>query len=167
MATLGRHPLSILGTAVLGPAVLGTALVVLLFCGAAAPAADAAVSGKSLAADLIARTNAVRKEAGCSPVKADERLRSVAQAHASDMARHRYLEHEDREGTSADERIGSAGFGNVSGENLAHGYASAADVMDVWMNSAGHRRNIEDCAFTHIGVGYAPSGSYWVQDFGG
>jgi uncharacterized protein YkwD len=160
MVMLGRHPGSI----------LGIALVPLLLCGAttaAAPAAYAASSGRSLAADVIARTNAIRQEAGCSPVKADERLRSVAQEHASDMARHRYLEHEARDGTSADERITSAGHRNVTGENIAHGYDSAAEVMDVWMRSAGHRENIEDCAFTHIGVGYAPNGSYWVQDFGG
>jgi uncharacterized protein YkwD len=147
---------------------LGIALLPLLCCGAtAAPAAYAAVSGRNVAADLIARTNAVREDAGCAPVKADERLRSIAQEHASDMARHGYLEHEDRDGTSSDERIGSAGYRNVTGENLAHGYASAAEVMDVWMRSAGHRANIEDCAFTHIGVGYAPGGHYWVQDFGG
>jgi uncharacterized protein YkwD len=150
--------------------VLGVPFVVLLLFGAvaaAAPAASAASAAKSLAADVIARTNAIRKEAGCSPVKADERLRSIAQEHASDMARHRYLEHEDREGTSSDERIGSAGYGNVTGENLANGYPGPAEVMDVWMHSAGHRANIEDCAFTHIGVGYAANGHYWVQDFGG
>jgi uncharacterized protein YkwD len=100
-------------------------------------------------------------------VKVDERLRSIAQEHATDMARHGYLEHEDRDGTSSDERIGSAGYDTVTGENLAHGYASAAEVMNVWMRSAGHRENLEDCAFTHIGVGYSPNGHYWVQDFGG
>jgi uncharacterized protein YkwD len=158
MVSLGRHP----------GRILGIALVPLLFCGvAAAPAAYAAGSGRSLAADVIARTNAAREEAGCAPVKVDERLRSIAQEHASDMARHGYLEHEDRDGTSSGERIGSAGYSNVTGENLANGYASAAEVMNVWMRSAGHRRNIEDCAFTHIGVGYAPNGHYWVQDFGG
>ncbi len=160
MATLGRSPVSF----------SGITLVVLLLCGAAAaaaPAADATVSGKRAAADLIARTNAVRKDAGCSPVKADERLRSVAQKHASDMARHGYLEHEDRSGTSSGERIGSAGYSNVSGENVAYGYPSAAEVMGVWMGSSGHRGNIEDCAFTHVGIGYAPNGHYWVQDFGG
>jgi uncharacterized protein YkwD len=158
MATLGRRSVGF----------LGTALVVLLFCGATAAAEPAAAaSGKSVAADVIARTNALRKEAGCSLGKADERLRAVAQEHTSDLARHRYLEHEARDGTSSDERIGSAGYGNVTGENLANGYDSAAEVMNVWMHSPGHRANIEDCAFTHIGVGYAPSGRYWVQDFGG
>jgi len=155
---------------------LGIALgVLLLFGGAAAAApaayavtsAPAAASARSLAADVIARTNAIREEAGCSPVKADERLRSVAQKHAAEMSRHRYLEHEDRAGTTSGERIRSAGYSEVTGENLAYGYPSAAGVMRVWMNSSGHRANIEDCSFTHVGVGYAPNGHYWVQDFGG
>jgi uncharacterized protein YkwD len=160
MVRRGRHS----GT------ILGISLVVLLLSGgaaAAAPAAYAAGSARSLAADVIARTNAIREEAGCSPVKADDRLRSVAQEHASDMASHRYLEHEDRAGTTSGQRIGSAGYSDVTGENLAYGYPSAAQVMDVWMGSTGHRENIEDCAFTHIGVGYAQNGHYWVQDFGG
>jgi uncharacterized protein YkwD len=157
MASLGRRP------------VLGIALVPLLFCGATAAAVPAAhaAAGRSLAADVIARTNAIRHEAGCDPVQVDERLRSIAQEHASDMARHRYLEHEARDGTTADERISSAGYRNVTGENLANGYASPAEEMNEWMRSSGHRENIEDCAFTHVGIGYAPDGHYWVQDFGG
>ncbi len=39
------------------------------------------------------------------------------------------------------------------------------------MNSSGHRANILDPDFTHIGVGYASSNSgyrhYWVQMFVG
>jgi uncharacterized protein YkwD len=160
MARLSRRP----------GRVLAVALVPLLAFGVAAAAATAAQadgSARGRVADLIARTNAVRQDAGCAPLKADERLRSVAQQHASDMSRHGYLEHEDGDGESSGERIRSAGYTTVTGENLAHGYATAGEVMAVWMGSAGHRRNIEDCAFTHIGVGYAPNGHYWVQDFGG
>jgi uncharacterized protein YkwD len=59
-------------------------------------------------------------------------------------------------------------------ENIAVGYRSAAAVVDGWMNSEGHRRNILDCAYTMIGIGYDGgqvkpewgNGS-WVQDFGG
>ena len=38
------------------------------------------------------------------------------------------------------------------------------------MNSAGHRANILNCAFKHLGVGVAKGGAYgiyWTQDFGG
>jgi uncharacterized protein YkwD len=149
---------------------LGAAVIAVLFCGtatAAAPAAHAALSGKQLAAEVIAETNTIREAAGCSPVEADEQLRSVAQEHASDIARRGDLEHVDQDGTTSGERISTAGYDDSYGENLASGYTTAAEVMDAWMSSAGHRENIEECAFTAIGVGYAPNGHYWVQDFGG
>jgi len=41
--------------------------------------------------------------------------------------------------------------------------------MASWMNSAGHKANILNCAHTELGVGYATGGtysSYWTQDFG-
>jgi uncharacterized protein YkwD len=38
--------------------------------------------------------------------------------------------------------------------------------MDLWMNSPGHRRNIENCDLKTIGVGLDRNGFYWVQDFG-
>ncbi|GAA0920493.1 CAP domain-containing protein [Pseudonocardia zijingensis] len=161
MSRPGHRPVSVSLTVL--------ALAALLFGGAtaAAPAADASASAGSRATDVIARTNAIRAEAGCDPVRADQQLGAVAQKHATEMARHRYLEHENRSGTTSGERIRSAGYDEATGENLAHGYPTAAEVMDVWMASAGHRRNIEDCEFTHVGIGYAPDGHYWVQDFGG
>ena len=38
-----------------------------------------------------------------------------------------------------------------AGENVASGYASAESVMNGWLNSDGHRENIEG-NFTHIGI---------------
>lgn len=38
-----------------------------------------------------------------------------------------------------------------AGENVAFGQASAKTVMDAWINSAGHRANIEG-DYTHIGI---------------
>ena len=55
----------------------------------------------------------------------------------------------------------------TNGENIAYGYSSAASVMTGWMNSEGHKENILRAGFTHMGVGYVPSGNYWVQVFAG
>lgn len=38
--------------------------------------------------------------------------------------------------------------------------------MNGWMASTGHRRNILNCSFRSIGIGFASNGYYWVQDFG-
>lgn len=56
------------------------------------------------------------------------------------------------------------------GENVAYGYASAALVMNGWMNSPGHRANILNGAFTMMGACYADAADgtrYWAQKFAG
>ena len=52
-----------------------------------------------------------------------------------------------------------------AGENIARGYATPEAVVNGWMNSSGHRANILNKSFTHIGVGYVQSGNYWTQMF--
>ena len=52
-----------------------------------------------------------------------------------------------------------------AGENIAKGYATPEAVVKGWMNSPGHRANILNKSFTHIGVGYVENGSYWTQMF--
>jgi uncharacterized protein YkwD len=55
-----------------------------------------------------------------------------------------------------------------AGENIAYGNVSADAMMTMWMNSPGHRANILNGAYTHIGIGAVQSASgrwYGVQDF--
>ncbi len=56
---------------------------------------------------------------------------------------------------------------NGWGENIAMGQTTPVDVMTAWMNSSGHRANIMNPGFTHLGVGcrYGTGALYWVQDF--
>jgi uncharacterized protein YkwD len=56
----------------------------------------------------------------------------------------------------------------AAGENIAAGQKTAEEVMDGWMNSEGHRANILNPDFTHIGIGYVQGGdygTYWTQLF--
>ena len=53
----------------------------------------------------------------------------------------------------------------TAGENIAKGYQSPEAVVRGWMNSPGHRANILNSSYTHIGVGYVASGNYWTQMF--
>ncbi len=54
-------------------------------------------------------------------------------------------------------------------ENIAAGQSTPAEVMNAWMNSEGHRKNILDETLRYIGVGCYESGGryYWVQVFAG
>ena len=61
---------------------------------------------------------------------------------------------------------------SFTGENIAAGQTSPSDVMDSWMNSAGHRANILRDGFRKLGVGYYYDSTsnykyHWVQMFAG
>jgi uncharacterized protein YkwD len=121
--------------------------------------------------EVTALVNRERAAAGCGPLRTDERLRSAARAHSQDMAANDYFSHTGRNGSSFVDRIAAAGYprNEAGGENIALGYRTPEDVMDGWMNSAGHRANILNCDFKAIGVGLAQDSSgtpYWTQDFG-
>jgi uncharacterized protein YkwD len=67
-------------------------------------------------------------------------------------------------------RLDYAGYDNwwTYGENIAFGYATAAAVMQAWMNSPGHRANILNPNFKEIGVGAVANAQgflYWTQEF--
>jgi uncharacterized protein YkwD len=117
---------------------------------------------------VVAATNAEREDAGCAPVTLDSRLSAAAQEHAADMAANDYFSHTDQDGADSSDRMHDAGFGGSrTGENIAYGQETAAEVVATWMGSSGHRHNILNCAYDRIGVGYDARGDYWVQDFGG
>jgi uncharacterized protein YkwD len=115
---------------------------------------------------VVTATNARRSAAGCAALKLDPRLTAAAQRHASDMASGGYFSHTSQDGTTFDARIRAEGYDSPGGENIAQGQQTEAEVVRDWMASPGHRRNIVDCSFTAIGVGYDGNGDYWVQDFG-
>lgn len=116
--------------------------------------------------EVVDLVNAERAEAGCSAVRVDQRLVAAAQDHSDDMAAGGYLSHTSRDGRSFSDRIEAAGYPSPAAENIAMGMSSAEAVMEAWMSSDGHRRNILNCDITAIGVGLNPDGWYWTQNFG-
>ncbi|MFD0415329.1 CAP domain-containing protein [Streptomyces sp. NPDC127108] len=123
------------------------------------------------AADVLARTNAHRAAAGLRPLAPDPRLTAAAQAHSADMIARAFYSHTAPDGSEPWHRAAAAGSAHRAvGENIACGQRSAAEVVEGWMNSPGHRANILKPTFTHLGVGFAGGGSagtYWTQLFGG
>lgn len=124
-------------------------------------------------AAVLARVNAERRRAGVSPLKANPLLDRAAQRHAEDMLRRGYFAHESPEGDKVRERARDAGYDwRAIGENIALGQTSVDEVMDTWMKSPGHRRNILDPDFKELGVGLALGRSgdshrvLWAQAFG-
>jgi uncharacterized protein YkwD len=119
-----------------------------------------------MAGQIVSLVNTERADAGCDPVAEEPHLDTAAQKHSDDMSDRDYFSHDTPEGAHFDERIRAAGYGKPGAENIAKGATSAAQVMQMWMNSSGHRANILNCSLTKLGVGVTKSGWYWTQDFG-
>jgi uncharacterized protein YkwD len=122
-------------------------------------------------AEVVGLTNRERARAGLPALSPDPLLAAAAQAHSADMAARDFYSHTAPDGGGPRDRAAAAGSARRTiGENIACGQRSAADVVRGWMNSPGHRANILEPDFTHIGVGFAGggrAGTYWTQLFGG
>ncbi|MHC3470012.1 CAP domain-containing protein [Streptomyces sp. 7R007] len=122
------------------------------------------------AAEVVGLTNRERARAALPPLAVDPFLTRAAQAHSADMVARAFYSHTSPEGGRPWDRAAAAGARHRSvGENIACGQRFAAEVVEGWMNSPGHRANILKPDFTHIGVGFAgggPAGTYWTQLFG-
>lgn len=119
---------------------------------------------------VVSLTNARRRAHGCNNLRRNAALDLAAQRHTRRMANANTLSHQLPGESSLGVRVRRAGYNwTLVGENVANGYATPAAVVQGWMNSRGHRRNILNCRFKHIGVGYAVSDRgtpYWTQVFG-
>lgn len=105
-------------------------------------------------------------------MRSSVKLQAAAQAHADDMATNDYYGHQSRDGTSQSDRIRMQGYqSRMTAENIAAGQQSPEEVIDSWLRSPGHCRNILNAELTEIGIGVAVNlasdkGVYWVQNFG-
>jgi uncharacterized protein YkwD len=115
------------------------------------------VEGASSAAaeqEFSAMVNAHRATIGCPALVWDARVAEVAARHSRDMAARAFFSHTNPDGQDPWARLAAAGIRySTGGENIAWGQSSASEAFRSWMNSAPHRRNIENCALTHHGVG--------------
>lgn len=130
------------------------------------PTRSARQASRATIAAVIEATNAERVAAGCRALRVDDRLGAAAQRHSVDMAMRKNMSHIGGDGSTFTDRIRSAGYPRPGAENIAFGQPTAASVVVAWMASSGHRRNILNCLYTTIGVGFDPRGNYWTQNFG-
>jgi len=105
------------------------------------------------------------------PVLLSAQLHRAARIHARDMAKRNYFEHEGSDGSAPRDRVQRAGYRfRLTGENIAFGPESAAEVVSGWLASAGHCANLMNPHFRHMGVAVAQGSKrghfYWVQELG-
>ncbi|MEM9131318.1 MAG: CAP domain-containing protein [Actinomycetota bacterium] len=132
---------------------------------APAPGDDTAIQN-----EVLALINVERAAASCPALALDPSLNAAADGHSEDMAANGYFAHEDLAGNGPGARIAASGYAGANwAENIATGFPDPAGVVTGWMNSEGHRANILNCAYVHMGIGYAVGGTgtvYWTQVFG-
>lgn len=106
--------------------------------------------------------NSERSAKGLSRLSSSGRLTNAAQGHADDMAAKGYFSHQSADGRQLGDRVRALGYRYCAvAENIAQGQDDVAEVVQAWMASSGHRRNILDPELTEFGVGRA-AGRYWV-----
>ncbi|XJZ28784.1 CAP domain-containing protein [Bacillota bacterium Lsc_1132] len=120
----------------------------------------------TIAMQVIDLTNKERQKNGLPPLKADPSLTRVAQTKTNDMNAKHYFSHTSPTYGSPFDMMRDFGVTyRTAGENIAMGQPTAQQVVNAWMNSEGHRKNILSPNYTNIGVGYTKAGNYWAQMF--
>ena len=140
--------------------------------------------------------NERRSEHGLSKLEFDEQLQQIARAHSSDMAARSYFSHEGPGGDDFADRYSESGYNcriatsetsyATGAENIAYTWYNkrvetqgrtryydnasevATGVVNGWMNSTGHRKNILTPYWKSegIGVNITDSGKvYATQNF--
>ncbi len=124
----------------------------------------AAFAQTPLGREVWRLTNEARKAAGLSELAWDDAAYRAARGHARDMLERGYFDHVTPEGLGPAERMWAAGVLEVVvGENLAY-YAgvpreeAAARVVEDWLASPPHRKNLLFPDFTHVGIAFVQVG---------
>lgn len=126
-------------------------------------------SGTSLANDILSHTNKFRRSKGLSVLIVNEELNAIAQKHSVNMAKKRVgFGHGgfSQRDAQARRRIKSI---HSFAENVAYGATTAKQVVTMWKNSPGHRRNMLG-RFKYVGIGIAKDRQgriYYTQVFAG
>jgi uncharacterized protein YkwD len=119
-----------------------------------------------LARAAVCLINKRRAARGVPRLRINRRLSRAAMWHTHDMVRHRYFGHVSRRGRDVVDRLYGTRYlgGRFSwavGENLAWGSGGRGtprQIVQAWMDSPGHRRNMLDGRYREIGIGVIANG---------
>jgi uncharacterized protein YkwD/chitodextrinase len=129
---------------------------------------------RSAAQQVLSLVNQHRASRGLSQLTSSPSLTASAEWKSLHMSGYGYFAHDDPAppvSRSVGQRLVACGYPTNAGwgENIAYGYATPSAVMQGWLNSPGHRANIENASYRTLGIGVARNSAgrlYWTQDFG-
>jgi hypothetical protein len=118
-------------------------------------------------AQIFSDLNASREQAGVPPFRLDPKLTEAARRHTVLLQQHREISHQYANEPPLTDRLRAAGaFFNEAAENA--GLNSDLDnVNEMFLSSPGHRANMLNPDYTHVGIGVVHSGgTFWItEDF--
>ena len=116
--------------------------------------------------EVLRLVNIERAKEGISPLTLHVKLSEVARLKSQDMKDKNYFSHTSPTYGSPFNMMTQFGISyTAAAENIAQGYSTPQAVVTGWMNSTGHRKNIMNATYTHIGIGHVAEGNYWTQMF--
>ena len=165
-------------------ALLALALAAPAAAAADCPGADAVPAADNLPAigqTTLCLVNEQRGARGLRALRGNARLSSASVGYSQRMVAQAFFDHKAPDGTTLVQRLTSVGYLDggddwVVGENIGWGQgplSTPRSMVNAWMNSSGHRRNILAADYAEIGLGLAmgtPADATWgatyTTDFG-
>lgn len=124
---------------------------------------------RSLETEVIRLVNGERARLGIPALTENSELSRIARIKSEDFVKNNYFSHTSPTYGTPFDMLRSFGITfTAAAENIASGQRTAAEVMNTWMNSSGHRANILSSTYNQIGVGVAKDNNgklYWTQMF--
>lgn len=122
------------------------------------PAPGGTLPRSRMADALVAAMNRERAVYGLRPLKSNGKLALAATDRVADMLSKHYFEHVSPDGIDPFSWMDKRGYEyREAGENLAVGYSTADSIVDGWMHSPEHRRNVLGADFDEVGVAISAS----------
>ena len=139
--------------------------------------ASASTSEVSTTPEILELVNKARSEdrtcgdhemPAAPPLKWHNQLAAVAARHSRDMADNDFFSHTGSDHSRPADRINAITERRTStAENIAKGQRSVESVMNSWLGSPGHCRNIMNATYTHLGVARSRGSNVWTMKLSG
>jgi uncharacterized protein YkwD len=148
------------------PLILAVAVTALVAAGNASGGTQGAVAAQgvkhvpALEENVLVAINDLRQEHGLVALRLNAQLEAIAREHSLSMAEHGYFKHASVSGSPFWQRVKAkysqrGGRSCTVGENLvwASPGLSAVHVLELWLRSPAHRKNLLRPVWREIGLG--------------
>lgn len=104
---------------------------------------------KTTTTEILQLVNVHRASLGKSALSQNDLATQLAEEHSLYMINQNEISHDNFDERGS--RLINEEQANKVGENVAYKYKTAQEVMEAWLNSSAHKKNIEG-DYTHIGI---------------